>query len=161
MPLNREQLQYFQLVAFPIMTDSTYQSTQKFMQHGLISTYEHSICVAYYSFLLSQKLHIKCNERSVIIGALLHDFYLYDWHHKHDSHKWHGFHHPKKAKHNAQKHYAINAIEAHIIESHMWPLTMRHFPSTREAAIVCIVDKFVSFMESVHYRFSVLDKIKE
>ncbi len=161
MPLTNQQLTYFKDVSLPIIQNEHYQSMKQFMQHASISTYEHSICVAYYSYYLMKKLRISCSAKSVIVGALLHDFYLYDWHHKQESHKWHGFHHPKKAKHNATQHYAINETEQHIIEAHMWPLTMRHFPSSKEAIIVNVVDKYVSLMESMHYRFHVLDKIKE
>lgn len=45
--------------------------------------------------------------------------------------------------------FHIGKREQQIIESHMWPLTLRHVPETREAAIVCIADKCCSFYETV------------
>ena len=161
MSLNQKQTRYFLTIAEEVIYDEMYQKMKQFIQHGRISTYDHSISVAYYSYYISQKLHLKLNTKSLIIGALLHDFYLYDWHHKHDSHKWHGFHHAKKAKQNALLHYQINTVEQHIIESHMWPLTLRSYPSSKEALVVCGVDKVVSLLESFRFKQNIIKKIKE
>lgn len=49
---------------------------------------------------------------------------------------------------NAQKFYNINDKEKMIIESHMWPLTLRKFPKTMEAKIICLVDKGCSIAET-------------
>ena len=68
-----------------------------FIQHGNTSCLSHCIAVAYVSFSLARKLHIRCDETSLIRGALLHDYFLYDWHEKNAGHQWHGFHHAKKA----------------------------------------------------------------
>ena len=41
------------------------------------------------------------DKRSLIRGALLHDYFLYDWHDKNKPAKFHGFTHPKIAFENA------------------------------------------------------------
>ena len=82
---------------------------------------------------------------------LLHDYFLYDWHFKDlkNPHKLHGFYHPSRALHNAQKEYTLTKRQEDIIKKHMWPLTVVP-PMCREAWIVTAADKYCSFMETVH-----------
>lgn len=119
----------------------------RYIQHGRITTYAHCKSVAYYSYWLCIHLHLKLDTRSVSRGALLHDFYLYDWHEPDISHRLHGFYHPEKALKNARKHFKLNLIEADIIAKHMWPLTITKLPKYRETFIVCMVDKLCSLAE--------------
>ena len=53
-----------------------------YIQHGNVTTYDHSVLVAYYSCMLAYKLRLRLDEQALIKGALLHDYYLYDWHEK-------------------------------------------------------------------------------
>ena len=92
---------------------------------------------------------MQIDQRSLIRGALLHDLYLYDWHHKEAFHCWHGFIHAKTANHNASLYYATNVLEKQIILSHMWPLNFTSVPKTKEAILVCSVDKISSLCESL------------
>lgn len=126
------------------------QSMKQYMQHGHTTTYEHCMNVVRFSYWLNRRFHLKANERALLIGAFLHDFYLYDWHEKSDWHRLHGFYHPFRACRNAKRRFGIGALEEDIIENHMWPLTLRHMPKSREAAIVCLADKYCSFMETVN-----------
>lgn len=161
MNLSDEEKTSFLSVCNELVNSDPFTDTKNYIQHGTISTYDHCLSVAFYSYWLSKRLRLQCNFRSLIRGALLHDLYLYDWHHKDHSHKWHGFHHAKKARYNAIKHYQINQLEEKIIASHMWPLTFRSFPNRREAAIVCLVDKMISTCETLHIDCRVNHKIKE
>ena len=119
---------------------------QQFIQHGSISCLKHSIAVAYYSFWLIRKFHIHCNEDALIRGALLHDYFLYDWHEKEAWHKWHGFRHPNFALQNAMQDFILTKTEKEIIKKHMWPLTIVP-PMCREAWIVNGMDTCTSLME--------------
>jgi uncharacterized protein len=83
----------------------------------------------------------------LVLGAFLHDFYLYDWHESNPSHRLHGFHHPKSALKNACCRFKLNEVEKNIIYSHMWPLTITKIPKTPEAVIVVIMDKICSIQE--------------
>ena len=51
-------------------------------QHGVVTTFAHSIRVACLSVWLADRLHLwnRVDLRSLIRAALLHDYFLYDWH---------------------------------------------------------------------------------
>ena len=125
-----------------------------YIQHGNTNVYTHSRNVAYISYLIAnffeKKFKAKINYNELIVGAMFHDFFLYDWHDKEKCPRLHGFKHPAIASKNAQKYYNINEKEKIIIETHMWPLTITKFPKSFEALIVCIADKGCSFRETIH-----------
>ncbi len=129
---------------------------EKYIQHGKTNIYIHSRNVAYLSYIiarfLERKFRLKINYDVLVVGAMFHDFFLYDWHVLEGRPRFHGFNHPKIASLNAQKYFNINKEEQEIIESHMWPLTITKFPKTIEAKIVCIADKLCSTRETI-YRF--------
>lgn len=119
-------------------------------QHGTMSVKDHSINVAQYSLLLSDKFRIKCKQDEMVRGALLHDYFLYDWHNKgHERKRLHGFYHPGIALKNASKEYILTPREKDIIRKHMWPLTVTP-PMCREAWLVTAADKYCSLLETVH-----------
>lgn len=132
---------------------------KQFIQHGDVSTYDHCLLVAYYSFLWMRKLHIRCSEDELIRGALLHDYYLYDWHEKEKWHRMHGFRHPGFALSNAQRDFELSEKEKEIIRKHMWPLTIIP-PTCREAWIVNSADTFISLIETIASRKR-FEKMKE
>ena len=110
---------------------------------------DHCIRVAKYSLALCKKLHIPCSRKDLIRGALLHDYFLYDWHtpDKRKPHRLHGFYHPGRALKNASAEYDLTPREREIIKKHMWPLTVVP-PTCREAWIVTTADKWCSLMET-------------
>lgn len=139
----------FIILITPIIENEKVRRMDKYIQHGSTSCLEHCIAVAFISFYIAKKLHVKCDYNSLIRGALLHDYFLYDWHIKDDSHKWHGFHHAKKALDNATKDFDLTPIEMDIIEKHMFPLNIR-LPKYRESYIVSIADKMCSSYETIY-----------
>lgn len=126
------------------------QSMKTFIQHGHITTYTHVLNVVCMSCLMDRNLHAHSDKHSLIIGAFLHDFYLYDWHDRSSNDGLHGFKHPLRALEKAQRQFALNPKEKNIIVSHMWPLTITHIPKCREAAIVCLSDKICALYETVY-----------
>lgn len=128
------------------------QSMKQYCQHGAVSTYDHVMHVTYLSYYLNRRLGLGADNKSLVIGSFLHDFYLYDWHEKNRAHQWHGFHHPQKALRNANRLFSLNRKEQAIICQHMWPLTIRTIPSCRESLIVCISDKISSTIETLFRR---------
>jgi uncharacterized membrane protein/HD superfamily phosphodiesterase len=126
-----------------------FMKLKQFFHHNA-SAYIHVHDVAYLSYRISKFLKLDC--RSTARGALLHDFFLYDWRH-HDvpdlpRKKFHGLAHPKIALDNARKYFTVNEIEEDIIRKHMWPLTIVP-PRYKESFIVSFADKYLSSKEFI------------
>jgi len=148
---QRELNRRIREVGYDILKSPNFQSTKQHMQHGNITVNAHSMSVARHSLALSRKLKINCSEEELIRGALLHDYFLYDWHEKDavNPHRLHGFYHPGRALGNASREYNLTPREMEIIKKHMWPLTPKP-PMCREAWIVTMADKWCSLMETLH-----------
>lgn len=152
MNLTPEEQQELNTLLAPYTSDPTVLQMKDYVQHGAISTYEHCMRVTELSYLLSRRLKLHSDEQALVTGAFLHDFYLYDWHCQSLSNGLHGFTHPIAACRNARKLFHISPKAQHIIRCHMWPLTLLHMPLCREAALVCIADKYCSLEETLLYR---------
>ncbi len=148
---QRELQQKINEAAKDILQSQNFRYTREHIQHGNMTVNNHCMNVAKYSLALSRKLRIKCNETELIRGALLHDYFLYDWHDKDHIgiQNLHGFYHPGKALQNAVKEYDLTEREKDIIKKHMWPLTVVP-PMYREGWIVTMADKWCSLMETFH-----------
>ena len=135
-----------------ILHSQKFISSGNNIQHGNISVRKHSIQVAKYSLIIADKLGVKVDKKSLVRGALLHDYFLYDWHSKeHVGLKnLHGLKHPGIALQNAKKDYRLSLKEKDIIEKHMWPLTIVP-PMCKEAWIVSVADKYCSTMETMGF----------
>ena len=144
---KKEDMRFRQLVS-ELATDAKTNRMKKFIQHSDKSTYDHCMDVARHSFFLAKRMHLKVDEKSLVRGAFLHDYYLYDWHDFGDH--LHGYHHPDRAVANAKRDFQINHKEEGIIRSHMWPLTLTKVPQSKEAAVVCFVDKICSLRETLN-----------
>ena len=127
------------------------QVMKTFTQHGETSVFDHCLAVAKYSLLIAHSLErifrIKIDKDSLVRGALLHDYFLYDWHIKGSCKGLHGFTHPKTAMRNADRDFVLNDIEKDIIVKHMFPLTPFP-PMHREGFIVTIADKWCALAET-------------
>lgn len=126
------------------------QKMKEFIQHGTTSVFEHTVSVAKFSLIFAialENIGIKFDHRSLVRGALLHDYFLYDWHEKNKYHNLHGFTHPKRAHNNAVRDFVLNDIEKDIIKKHMFPLTIIP-PNKRESWLVCMADKWCAICET-------------
>lgn len=124
------------------------QEMSHYTQHGGTSTLDHVVGVAWQAFVLSYALRIRVSEQDLIRGAVLHDYYLYDWHDATQApDRWHGFTHPRHAFRNAEDDFDdLSAIERDIILHHMFPLHPVP-PCTKEGWLVCISDKVCAVKE--------------
>lgn len=138
----------FRSMLTEICRNSRMLESVRYMQHGTTSVFRHSVSVAYVSFWLARRLSVNVDERSLIRGALLHDYFLYDWHEKDASHKWHGFFHAGCALRNAMEDFELSEIEQDMIRHHMFPLNPGP-PRSREAWLLCLADKICSTGETI------------
>jgi uncharacterized membrane protein len=137
----------YRVIVKEIIEHDEYLRLKDFYHHNS-SIYEHLQSVSYMSYRIAKALRL--DYVSTVRGALLHDFFLYDWR-AHDepdlaSNKYHGYAHPKIALSNARKHFRLNRIEEDIIVKHMWPITIIP-PRYKESYVVTFVDKYLSSKE--------------
>lgn len=125
--------------------------TREFIQHGDVTVYAHVISVARASLSFAERLDrvgVSVDRASLLRGALLHDYFLYDWHDPDPSHRLHGFRHPFFALARAEEDFELTPRERNIIARHMFPLVPVP-PTCREAWIVCLADKWCALCETV------------
>ena len=116
--------------------------------HRGSNCYIHSFKVAKLSIKRALH-HKKGNLEHILIGAILHDYYLYDWRVEKEKKSKHPSKHPGIAVENAKKDFAIDKEIQSIIKSHMWPFNFKEFPSSKEARIVSLADKTIAFKETL------------
>lgn len=150
MGLSAAEKKEFILCIRELLATGRLDEMMDYTQHGNTSTFSHCLIVAYYSYAFSLRLPLRYDSRSIIRGAMLHDFYLYDWHIPDKSHRLHGFVHPGFALKNARRYFTLNPIEEDIIEKHMWPMTLTKVPLYKESMLVSLVDKFCSLAETLY-----------
>ena len=129
------------------------QVLKTFTQHGETTVFEHCLSVAKFSLLmahfLERTLKISIDKDSLVRGALLHDYFLYDWHDKTvPGRRVHGFTHPTTARKNAERDFGLNDLERDIISKHMFPVTPFP-PMHRESVIVNLADKWCALCETL------------
>ena len=129
------------------------QVLKTFTQHGETTVFEHCVAVAKYSLLmahfLERTLKIEIDKDSLVRGALLHDYFLYDWHDKAvKGRRIHGFTHPGVARRNADRDFGLNDLEKDIISKNMFPLTPIP-PMHRESFLVNLADKWCALAETL------------
>lgn len=123
-----------------------YQKLKEFRHHYVTSRYQHCLNVAWYTYLWCR--HRGLNYRSAARGAMLHDFFLYDWRIK-EQQPIPGGHctvHPMVALANAEKYFEIDEIMRDCIVNHMWPSSPNK-PLTKEGMVVVMADKYCASME--------------
>jgi len=144
--LHHIESEYMEIVS-DILANAEYRKLQNFYHHST-TIYEHLQYVSYLSYRMAKSLGL--DYRSTARGALLHDFFLYDWR-THDEpdlpkNKNHGLAHPRIALENARRHFKLNKVEEDIIIKHMWPLTFLP-PRYMESYVVTFADKFSASRE--------------
>ena len=135
-----------------VLTETARQSRLRdcrmFTQHGSTSVLKHCLQVAYTAYYIADRFNIRVSEEELIRGALLHDYFLYDWHEKSLANSIHGFTHPRKALNEACKDFDLTDREKNMILRHMFPLTPVP-PKYREGVILCVSDKICALRETL------------
>ena len=131
-----------ELIASPGM-----QLEKTFLQHGTVSVFEHSINVACLCLWIALLMKCSVSYAALVKGALLHDYFLYDWHLPDRTHRLHGFTHPRRAAENAERDFGLTRVERDMIRTHMFPMTLIP-PRYTESRILCAADKIVAAQET-------------
>ena len=149
MKYDKEFLSYIN----EILNNKEFLKRKNYNHHVNESVYDHSLKVAYCSYLYAKKHNL--NKKDISIGAILHDFYYKPWQdlkEKRGFFKQHGFVHAREALENSRKHFPhlMNDRVENIILRHMFPLTFVP-PMRREAWLVCLADKICATKETLHF----------
>ena len=148
----KDYTEFSEIIA-PLLDNADVLSMKNYIQHGNISTFEHCMGVAKASCFIGSHVPFRVDMTTLLQGAILHDFYLYDWHEVGDgSHRMHGFRHAKRAAENAASLLSVSDSVYSVIYTHMWPLNPFRIPRSREAMIVCMADKCVALYETLFRR---------
>lgn len=132
-----------------LVEDAKVQRLKDFPQHHGSNTLRHCIAVAKRSYELAERFGWDIDEKELVRSAMLHDYYLYKIKEEGLSAFKHGTSHPLIAIRNANKDFGLSEKEMNDIRSHMWPLTFRHPPRSKEAALLCLADKDIAIREFV------------
>ncbi|MBQ8358145.1 MAG: HD domain-containing protein [Clostridia bacterium] len=125
-----------------ILTSKEFEGMKAYRHHVKSNLYDHSLKVAYLCYLHHKKYGTDIDLREFVRGALLHDFYLYDWHDMAPGHKLHLFTHPKYALQNALEHYPdLTYRQQDMIRNHMFPIMPFTLPKTKAGWLICLYDK--------------------
>ena len=118
--------------------------------HRGSNCYIHSFRVAKLAIKRALR-HKDVNLTVVLLGSILHDYYLYDWREERDKMKSHVRSHPHVAAENAVRDFDIPKSVKKVIETHMWPFNFKEFPNSTEARIISLADKSIYFREIVSF----------
>ena len=149
--MKKEQRQEILRVIGDYLSDPHVQQMKDYIQHGSVTTYRHSVNVVKLAYYLNERFGLHADLEVLLPAALLHDFYLYDWHDR-PNFDLHGYRHPARAEKNAIEILNVNERVGSAIRTHMWPLTLFKRPRSTEAWIVCAADKLASLSETLWMR---------
>jgi len=129
-----------------IVRSDAFRKMKQYRHHIKGSVYDHSVRVSYLCYR-HYKRRGSADLGELVRGALLHDYYLYDWHDMTKGHRLHLFTHPRDALANARARYpTLTARQCDMIRHHMFPITPAP-PRTRAGWAVCFYDKIAAFCD--------------
>lgn len=146
---DSETFQEFCAIVLDVFYHPDVQSMHTMIQHGSTTTLEHTMRVSYNAFRIAKVLRLQSED--VARAAILHDFFLYDWHDVRPKEGLHGFVHARIALQNAEERFELSLVEKDIILKHMWPLNLKP-PRYMESFIVTMTDKYCSLTEIIQYQ---------
>lgn len=146
-PLSKEEINEIINFYLNFKEKEIFEKLMLTKQHRTSNTFRHVCLVTEECIYYGIKNNIRYDYKSLIRGAMLHDFYFYDWRKDKINKKGHLRKHPSRAMENALKVFNLNKIEKDIIYNHMWPITLFHIPKSKEAKLVSRMDKKVTLKE--------------
>ena len=130
------------------LNDEKVLRMKEIQMHRGSNCYIHSFKVAKLAIKRALR-HKKGDLYIILLGSILHDYYLYDWRIDKSKMKSHLKDHPYIAAENAEKDFGIHEPIKKVIKSHMWPINFTEFPKTKEARIISHADKTIYLREMI------------
>ena len=148
MKITNEEKERLEDIYQSLKNDEKVAKMKEVPMHRGSNCFLHSFRVAKYAVHRGLK-HKHVDLEVILYAAILHDYYLYDWRKDKSKKRHHGSRHPYIASELAKKDFDINDKVAKVIRSHMWPINIKEFPSTREAKILSFSDKHIAIREAL------------
>ena len=154
MKISDEQRKELEAIYQSFLKDERILKMKDIQMHRGSNCYIHSFKVA--KLAIKRALHHnKGDLNTILLGAILHDYYLYDWRVDRSKMKKHLSTHPYVASVNAERDFGIHEPIKKVIQTHMWPVNIKDFPNSKEARIISNADKAIYLKEIVcsrHYK---------
>lgn len=132
-----------------VLENSRFAEEADCLQHGTTSIMLHSIAVAHLSCRVARRMGWTAHLSELERAALLHDFFLYDWHRPAPGQELHAFKHASRAATRARAAFPdLTEREDDSIRCHMFPITAVP-PHHREGWIITCVDKWCASYETL------------
>lgn len=138
--------EFYDLISDIIRSDE-FRQMKHHRHHVKSNARDHSIKVAFLCYQYHKKFSPDINLREFVRGALLHDYYLYDWHDRTPDTRFHLVAHPHRAWRNVVHHYPdLTRIQRDMILHHMFPLTPIP-PTTKAGWALWFYDKVAAISD--------------
>ena len=130
-----------------VVNSNEFREMKNYQYHKNGNLFRHCIKVAYLCYLHHKKKQMKIDIEEFVIGALLHDYFLYNLHAGDKKYRFHWFKHSKIALKNAmQKYPNLTKTQQDMIKRHMFPVTLIP-PRTKAGWLVCYYDKVAAISD--------------
>ena len=115
--------------------------------HRGSNTYMHTFKLVKEVMRKAIKSRKELDLENLLLATIFHDYYLYDWRTTKNRPHPHGKYHPHIAVENARRDFNITDKAIEMMETHMWPFNLFHFPKGKEARLLCNIDTWVALKE--------------
>ena len=146
MKISDEEKRELEEIYQAFLHDEKILRMKEISMHRGSNCYIHSFKVAQVAVKRALRHH-KGDLKTILLGSILHDYYLYDWRNDHSKKDHHLSAHPYIAAENAARDFGIHEPIKRVIESHMWPVNFSEFPTSKEARIISLADKHIYVKE--------------
>ena len=148
MKINEEKKKELEDIYQSFLHDERILKMKDIQMHRGSNCYIHSFKVTKLAIKRALR-HNKGDLLVILLGSILHDYYLYDWRMDKSKMKHHLSEHPYIAAENAERDFGIHEPIKRVIQSHMWPINFENFPDTKEARIISNADKTIYLREII------------
>ena len=148
MNINEEKKKELEEIYQSFLHDEKILKMKEIQMHRGSNCYIHSFKVAKLAIKRALR-HNKGDLFVILLGSILHDYYLYDWRKDRTKKKHHVKDHPYIAANNAERDFGIHESIKKVIQTHMWPFNIEDFPESKEARIISLADKTIYAREII------------